>query len=133
MESADLVVKVKELLASKKQIHSRLTNGKDCFCILGVVAMALGSKVEGNELVDSAGVHHSHIFPIDKFPFNTFIPKPFLLEHKDKLDLNARQIQEASEIGSFSWVALNDDVNFSFQQFSTLIDLVMENRDAVEI
>lgn len=133
MESADLVSKVKELLASKKQIHTRLTDGKDCFCIMGIVAVALGSRVEGYGIVDITGVSHSHTFYTDTFPFNLGVRKSLILEHKDALSLTNRQVREVSTHEGWDWVSLNDDVNFSFQQFSTLIDLVMENRDVVEI
>lgn len=133
MESVELVSKVQDLLVSKKQIFSRLTDGEGSFCFEGIVSLAYGWTEEGNGMIDENGRRHSHLGYHHTFPFNKLIPAAFILKQQGKLSLTPRQIKLISAKSFYNWVGLNDEPKFSFQQFSILIDLMMKEEDVVEV
>ncbi len=100
---------------------------------MGIVGLALGYTAKGMWMVDPEEVSHSHNIDVAVAPFNLPVRTSLLIKHKEQLDLDAVQVNYLKDREYVGWAHLNDSEDFSFDQFSTLINLVMEEINVAKV
>jgi hypothetical protein len=134
--------KLKELFATKTQITNGLVALKDgdyCFCAEGVLSLAADSipfMHNGNAAIRYAGVKYTMIIPnsiYQELNIPRYLSKQYILDHKDRLNLTEVQIHMLIDFlpscgaTSTNWAGLNDNYEFTFDQFSILLDILNED------
>lgn len=134
--------KLKELFATKTQITNGLVELKDgdyCFCAEGILALAAGSvpfMCNGNANVLYDNARYSMMIPntiYHELNIPRYLNKQHILDHKDRLNLTEVQIHLLIDFlpscgaTTTNWAGLNDNYEFTFDQFSILLDILNED------
>lgn len=121
----------KKLLATKKQTKWRLVRrvkGKTCFCVEGLIALAIGGVAyEDLEEICINSEHLTYGLNSEHFTGILFeIPRKLIIENAAKLELSSYQIDclKSNDSVFMSWIHLNDTINLTFPQFSKLLELI---------
>lgn len=131
----EIKVRLQELLATKKQARGRLIKQKasGCsFCIEGLIGLAIGGTVyEKQECIFIGNTALTHVLPAlnykDKIP--TEISIDLMLDNAKTLNLRDYQIDylklfKEDGYKFLYWRSLNDTGEFTFKQFSKLLELL---------
>jgi len=133
-----------ELLSTNTQSIEEMVSlkqNKFCYCIEGLIALCLGGSVRQGaascwyinmpqtDIVSESKILYDEILPEYYYPdwLPTEIPIVLLLENAGILYLNDTQIRCLSNTNQtdHTWHYLNDMLYFDFNQFSTLINIIL--------
>lgn len=116
------------------------SNRKACYCVMGIFALSLGAKISKAFTRDYLVLNEEQLSnQLPKKYFESLnipitVTKEFVLSIEE-LNLTKIQLQQIEVVPKnyLTWAVLNDDVMFSFMQFSILLNKINELDNYKEI